>query len=490
MIRRLTQLPARTYLLIVVVIGAAVRFIGITKASIWHDEGYTMMLAPMGPVEILERTARDVHPPLYYIVLHYWMGLFGNSELAARSLSAICLIAAIPLVYLLMRRLFTEHAARLAALFVAIGPFLVRYSQEARMYGLVAVLLLAATYFLVRANQQGGRKWWVLYALTIAASLYVHYYAIFMVVAHWGYMLLQTKAPRTGLKSRSWWGSNILAATLFLPWLPAAIGQFTRVQGGFWIPEPTIVTLPNTLMQLTTFTNLDEIGTPAKLIFTAGLIWLIGLLWLRAKRYRMSTTLMTLYSFAGPLLVLALSLARPIYIDRYFVFAAVGFYCLLAAIIVLGPPLAGRLRLQVSAVVIMVVVFSFGIGAVYAQATHQMRKVGAVVNEGFKSGDEIVSGELYSFFDFSYYNRTDTPTRLYAKNGVNGYGESSLIYDRSDSLVVQDLGDLRPASGFIWMVGKSGEGKEYFEQVPVNWRPVGPKQVYRDSAVQKFRVER
>lgn len=489
MIAAVMRIPAWIYITILVTLGTLVRFINITKASIWHDEGYTMMLAPMPVLEILERTARDVHPPLYYIVLHGWMELFGTSELAARSFSAICLIAAIPLAYLLMRRLFTEHAARVAALFVALGPFLVRYSQEARMYGMVALLLLVATYCLVRANQGGGKRWWLLYALAIAASLYTHYYAIFMIVAHWAYMLFVTRKDHTGLKSRSWWSANVLAAILFLPWLPAAIGQFTRVQGGFWIPEPTSITLPNTLMQLLVFSNGDALGRMAKFGLAIGFIALIYGLWRHAHRYRNSTLLLTLYTLTGPLLVMALSLARPIYIDRYFVFAAVGFYCLLAAIVVLGPPFAGRLRLQVVTVLVAVITFGYGISSVYLQATHQMREVGAVVNEDFRNGDEVISGELYTFFDFSYYNHTSEPTKLYAPNGVNGYGESSLIYDQADRLIIRDLSQIDPVSGFVWMIGKSGNDKPYFDQVPPNWKIVGPKQVYRDSAVQKYRVE-
>ena len=143
-------LPVKWYLAIVIAIGAVARLVYITKADIWHDEGYTMMITGFSPVEIIERTARDVHPPLYYLATHFWQLLFGTSELAARSFSAACGLVTIVLAYLLMRKLFTEGTARLAALFVALGPFAVRYSDEARMYGLAAMLAVAATYVLVR----------------------------------------------------------------------------------------------------------------------------------------------------------------------------------------------------------------------------------------------------------------------------------------------------------------------------------------------------
>lgn len=474
---------------VVTIVGAIPRLYNIAKASIWHDEGYTMMLAPMGPVEILERTARDVHPPLYYVVLHYWIELFGTSEIAARSFSALCLIAAIPLAYILMRRLYSTRAAGVAAVLVAFAPFLVRYSQEARMYGMVALILLFATYCLVRALQDGKRLWWVLYALAIAAGLYTHYYTVFLIAAHWVYVTtLTSKQPSTGLKNRWWWGSNVLAASIFALWLPTAYAQFSRVQGGFWIPAPTITTLPDTVLQFLILQSGGWIPVWLKVGLGVAIVGLTVALWVAAKKYRASTVLVASYAMLAPITVFILSFGRPIYVDRYFVFAAIGFACLLAAIIVHGWPLAGRSRLQWLAIGTLLITSVVGIGGVYAQATHQMRQVGELVSLNAIPGDEIISGELYTFFDFSYYNRTDIQTKLYAPQGVNGYGESSLVYDRADEIVIKDLAAVQPASGYVWMVGKSGDGKAYFEKIPANWEPAGPRYLFRDSAVQRFKV--
>lgn len=486
--RNIAGLPLFVYLLTLV--AAIPHFYNITKASIWHDEGYTMMLAPMGPLEILERTARDVHPPLYYLVLHYWLGLFGTSELAARSFSALCLLAAVPLVYLLMKRLYSERAAAVAAILVAFSPFLIRYGQEARMYGMVAFVLLLATYSLVRALQGKNRWWWLLYALAIAAGLYTHYYTIFLIAAHWVYVAYLTRTPAgTGLKNPWWWGSNVLAASIFALWLPSAIAQFTRVQGGFWIPKPTASTLPDTILQFLSFSSASWAPTWVKIALALLILGSTVALWVTAKQYRASTVLIASYAMLAPVTVFILSFGRPIYVDRYFVFAAIGFSCLLAAIIVHGWPLAKHTQVQKLKIAALLVISLAGIYNVYAQATHQMREVGAMVRANYQPGDEIVSGELYTFFDFDYYNTTGAATRLYAKNGVNGYGESSLIYDRESEIIVRDLNTIRPVSGYVWMVGKSGEGKEYFEQVPDNWVAATPRYLFRDSAVQRFRVQ-
>jgi mannosyltransferase len=478
------------YLAIVVAIGAIVRFYHIAGSSIWHDEGYTMMLAPDGPVEIIHRTARDVHPPLYYITLHYWMNLFGSSEIAARGLSAVFMLLVILLAYGLVRKLYTEDAARLAALFVAVAPFLVRYSQEARMYGMVAFLLLLATYALIQALRGGERWWWLVYALSISASLYTHYYSVFMIVVHWAYVAtLTNRKKRSGLFNPWWWGSNVLAAGLFLPWVPSVLAQLKRVQSSFWIPKATIATLPNTLLQFLTFNNFDVAPVDLKVALAIVFAGLVIALFISARKYHGANILMASYALAGPILVVSVSAItkRPIYVDRYFVFAAVGFYCLLGIIYVLGWPFRQRPQLQGLAILGTLAVFAFGIGSVYVQGNHQMKKIGAIVNAQATPGDEIVSGELYTFFDYSYYNHTGIQTMLWSKNGVNGYGETSLIYDRADQIVVRNLVDLHPTSGYLWMVGKTGT-KDYYTKIPANWTPVGQKYEYGTSAVQRFKI--
>ena len=85
--------------LLLVILTIAVRFIGITKASIWHDEGFTAMLAGRDWLAIWQGSARDVHPPLYYELLHGWSLIFGNSVLALRSLSAVCGVLVVALGY-------------------------------------------------------------------------------------------------------------------------------------------------------------------------------------------------------------------------------------------------------------------------------------------------------------------------------------------------------------------------------------------------------
>ena len=85
---------------------------------------------------------------MYYYALHFWRGVFGESEFALRSLSAALGVVLVWLIYLLGRRLFDESTALAAAFVAALNPFQVYYSQEARMYVLLAVWAAASTYLL------------------------------------------------------------------------------------------------------------------------------------------------------------------------------------------------------------------------------------------------------------------------------------------------------------------------------------------------------
>jgi uncharacterized membrane protein len=481
----------RLYLGLALAVGLLLRFINLSKASIWHDEGFTMMLVQQDLGNILLRTGRDVHPPLHYLLLHFWIKIFGNSELAARSLSVLFGLITIAATFFLVKRLFGSAPARLAAVFMAIGPFLVRYSQEARMWGLLATLVALSSFYLVRYFQEHRTKDMLVYGVLVAAALYTQYYAIFAIAFHWLFVVVHTIHPninwKRGLFNKGWWVGNILAAALFAPWLPVAYSQFARVQGGFWIPPVGPHTIPSTFAQFMTFTDMGVFPLYLRLsLFTGFVALLIYAAW-RNRKELSSWALMLLYLGFGPVAVFILSLKRPIYVDRYFVFSAIGFYATLAVLHYAVASSAKFKRLRQVSILTLVVVMAIGIRNVYAQSNHQMRRAAAYVNSGFTYGDAVVSGDIYSYFDFSYYNRTNQPVMvLVPGGGFPGCCEGrSMLYDRPE-LVVKSLDELAPLSGRVWIVGKTGK-QDYFDKVPPNWQPEDRFEAGY-SAVRRYRI--
>ncbi|WP_434602917.1 glycosyltransferase family 39 protein [Pseudomonas sp. Z4-7] len=126
-----------------------VRLYGITTPAIWYDEAFSVLLARHEPGQIWSITAKDVHPPLYYLVLHYWIALFDEGVLSVRSLGAVADVGTVLLSIKLMSLVATRRATWIAALLLALLPISVRYSQEARMYTLLGFWLMGATVALV-----------------------------------------------------------------------------------------------------------------------------------------------------------------------------------------------------------------------------------------------------------------------------------------------------------------------------------------------------
>ena len=470
---------------LLIVLATSLRSLFMTKAAIWHDEGYSTAIInyPLG--EIITRTINDVHPPFYYILLHIWQSIFGSSIVSLRGLSVVLGVMTIVVLYLLMRRLFSEKVAKLTGIFAAFGPFLIRYSDEVRMYALAALLAVLATYLLVIAISKTTKQrywWWGGYALIIALGLYTQYFFIFIIPAHIIYTLAIHKWQiKRLLADKGWWLGNLLAAGMFLPWLPVMLAQTSRVQQGFWIPPVNLGSIPNTISNFMTYDNTIAILFGYCLLVAIVIVPLIFAL--KSKKYLESTLLLVGWLILPIIFVALLSLGRPVYIDRYFTYSAPAFYALIALTI-------SSIRtkkwkwIQPTLIVLTLATFTIGLVNVAAAATHQMNRVVNVVNREFRPGDTIVSAELYTFFDFSYYNQTGAEVKLLSSKPFGKYGEMSLLYDKPH-LRVASLSDIN--SERVWLVGKTGEHSYFSEEIPANWRLISQTEA-SDSAARLYEI--
>ena len=207
------------------------RLIRILYQPLWWDEGWSLYFATTGIGNMLELTAVDIHPPLYYLLLHFWIRLFGPGVVSVRLLSVLIGTATVPLLYAAGRRLSGHRGGLLAAFLLAISPFHVYYSQEVRMYGLVTLLGLAALIFTTQWDARDGDPGigaWAGYVLAATAALYTAYYAAFLLLALNLYVLIRWLRSRVGQPLRelgAWVGAQFAVFLLFLPWLWYAGGK-------------------------------------------------------------------------------------------------------------------------------------------------------------------------------------------------------------------------------------------------------------------------
>ena len=166
-----------------VVLALVVRFVNLGSQSMWFDEATTRADVAGGLGGLWGRVRRvEGTPPLYFYVAALWTHLFGQSDFAYRTVSALAGVGTVVVVYFLVRELGCSRvAARIAAVFVAVNPFLVWYSQEARAYALFAFLGALSMLACVRAVNRPTTGWLLAYGFAAAALLATHYFAVFLI---------------------------------------------------------------------------------------------------------------------------------------------------------------------------------------------------------------------------------------------------------------------------------------------------------------------
>lgn len=165
-------------------LAAGLFFFRIGSASFWEDEAFTWRLARDWREMWSLLLSRESNMWLYYVMLHGWMKVFGESASAIRALSAVAATLCVPMVYVTARRLFSRRVAVVAALLLAVNPTLVQYAQEARSYAWFCLAAAADTWLFVRLHFNGRHRLWPAYALVTAAGVWLHFYGIFVPLAH------------------------------------------------------------------------------------------------------------------------------------------------------------------------------------------------------------------------------------------------------------------------------------------------------------------
>ena len=137
--------------LIITLVGGFLRVLLLGTKGMWLDETFSVWLANQSVVDMLQWIVKiDQHPPLYYLLLHYWIALNGDTPYDARLLSALFGTATIPIIYLIGKRISGAVVGLAAAVFLAFSPFNIYFAQETRMYTLLTFNAAVAIYALVR----------------------------------------------------------------------------------------------------------------------------------------------------------------------------------------------------------------------------------------------------------------------------------------------------------------------------------------------------
>jgi len=195
-------------------LGFALRVFRLEMQPFWFDEGLTVDLALASPLYVLETINR---PLLYYLLVHAWVGVAGNTPFAFRFFSAWWAVLVLPLTYRLGHRLLGRRAGAWALLLAVLSPFYVYYAQEARTYALTLALALGSSWALLAWLDERRWRLLALYAATTLVCLYTHYAVLLLPLAQATFVLLS--ARRVGWRSvLHWVVVQAMVGLFFLPW--------------------------------------------------------------------------------------------------------------------------------------------------------------------------------------------------------------------------------------------------------------------------------
>jgi len=200
--------------------------------SFWLDEGASIFLARLPLPNLLTALAGDFHPPLFYLLLHFWLfilrslGVVGPNEWLIRLPNIIFGALSVPALYYLVKNVLGENKTKLAlatAFLLALNPLHIYYSIELRMYSLNTLLSVLSWLYLVRGarDKKDNHASWRFYALLTLLNLYTFYGAIFNLTAQAVFIFFLHKK-----KIRPFIISNFFVFLFFLPWMPNLMKQF------------------------------------------------------------------------------------------------------------------------------------------------------------------------------------------------------------------------------------------------------------------------
>ncbi|MSQ47143.1 MAG: hypothetical protein EXR78_01955 [Deltaproteobacteria bacterium] len=231
-------------LIVIVLAGCLLRLYGLDAESLWRDEISSVNVARLELQQIIANRAADVHPPLYYFLLHYWMVLWGSSEFAVRFLSLVFGSLSIWPMYRIGTLLFNHHVGLLSALGLALSEFQIKYSQEAKGYSLMGLLTVLSFVSLLQMLRRHGRFAATRYTLFTSLLMYTHAYALFVVISQNFYYFLSARSSLAKtINVRRWLLLQGALFLVYLPWVRVLWHQISTVQEGFWFHQPTVFSL-------------------------------------------------------------------------------------------------------------------------------------------------------------------------------------------------------------------------------------------------------
>ena len=403
-------------ILLICCVGFFLRFYDLGGESYWFDEKMSLYFSQQNLVSIFNPPPYEIQiPPLYYVLLHFWIGLLGTSELAVRSLSAIFGSLSILAIYKLGKYLFNVKIAIYSSLILAVSIFQIYFSQEARMYSLLTLTTLISIFFFLKSLNENRLRFWVSYIIVSILMLYSHFYGIFILIFQFFYLVFYYR-NKTGY-AKNGFIAFFLVILGFVPWVIKIFETTPYILEGYsaiaWIPEPNIIVILETIL---IFCNSSVISLLVFGYSTTGIFKLDGVkkyfnrssFFERLKRIKTGffdpqkfSINFCLFWMAIPIILsLLISLIfQPIYIPKYLILVSPAFYLLVSKGLTKKNP-------KIQYILLLILVIDSAMIS-YSYYTHlnkeQWRETALYIQEREDAGDLIIINAPWLELNFEHY---------------------------------------------------------------------------------------
>lgn len=402
----------------ILLIGLLLRSYNLSGESLSVDEGVSVWLAQAGQIHILENRAVNFHTPLYFIILHYWVILFGISEFSSRFLSVVLGFFALIMAFKLGSLIFDKETGILNSLFLGVSTFHIYHSQSVRMYSLLTLLTLLSFYFFIKILKKWDFALLVGYLLSSVFLIYTHYSGFFVIFVQNIFLIFTRLLSKDSKFSfRKWFILYFVLIILFIPWirfvlskinLKIFIDELSRRQEYiflwyFRLPVRSINTITDSFFKWSSQTEVLL------------LIYLISIFLAISYRYIKMVSLLLIWLFV-PIALLFLLYSPARYQPQYSTVASLAFYLLAAK----GITNIGNKSLKMIVIAVVIIFSCLGLIKYYTLPRNaKWKEAAAYIDTNAKPGEMLLFLNERSVHVFDYYSaRSDLNKKLYSEDSV------------------------------------------------------------------------
>lgn len=406
------------YIILFFVVGSLVISVyTLFRQSIRLDEAQSLWVSSKSVPAIIQYVIKDVHVPLYEVILHFWMILFGANIIAARALSLLFFLLSLPILYLIAKKSSDRDVALLTVALYCLSPFILWYSFEARMYTLFILAACLSHFYFLKMIRSRGNRGEVGYFFSTLCGLYTHYFFLLLLFTQGIYFTFlmyrrykkyypgQTRQfiERQKREIVAFLSPVVLALLFFLPWVGYFVLQGLAANTQPLIPEATIYDLFQTIVNFL-------FGFPSQILQSVLVaLWplaVIPIFFLFSERKIKTKVRNILYFILVTVLPVAIlflvSYVKPVFLARYLIFVTPSFFFLLAWVLF-------HISKQLSAVILgafTLVMFVFVLVQNISAATpvkENYQAVAKYLDEHVTPSDLVAITSPFTIYPIEYY---------------------------------------------------------------------------------------